>query len=130
MKTAQNKANAVPRSIIVKAEDAQPSLPEAFARWQSLGEFPADAVLCEFVGGFGQLTRVKVPVKNALGVAEKDVYRNEGIAEGRPETHRDTATGKLVDPSTWETLTDVWFKAGKKGGKPYQIFRPVSENAD
>ncbi len=94
------RETAPPRSILVKPADALPSLPEAFARWQGLGEWPADAVLCEFVGSMSG-----------------------------PETHRDTASGKRVNPETWETLTDLWFQTGKKSGKAYQIFRPVSENA-
>lgn len=53
MTATQRKAHTTtyPKLLVLKAEEVQPTLAEAFERWRGLGEYPQDCGLFLFVGG-------------------------------------------------------------------------------
>lgn len=68
MKTAMQRKPqpaGYPKLLVLKPEEMQPTLAEAFARWCETGEYPADSGLFLFVGG-------EMPYQNVLTGALAD----------------------------------------------------------
>lgn len=102
MNKAQKAAEfaKIPRCIAPRPEDIKPDLATAFERWKSLGEYPPDAVLCEFVG-------CEIP----------------GQIGDKAKPYKEVATGERVSAEKWEFLTEVQFTIGKNNRKFFVIFK-------
>lgn len=95
----QAEFSKIPRVITPTPEQVLPDLLTAFERWKELGEYPKNAVLCEFVGCN----------------CERD-----GAA------YKIVATGERVNPENWTFLTEIQFKPGKVARGMFVIFEKTN----
>jgi len=91
----RRKPDEIPAVIVLKPEEMQPSLEEAFARWLSMGEWPAGSILVRCTG------------TGSLGL----------------KSYTDVCTGKRTDGKGRAYLTHVLLKDNKPP-RFFAIFGP------
>lgn len=101
-------------SIVLKEAEMQPTLPEAFARWVKMEEYPPDCILVHFVGNNDQWG---TPSANRFSA-----YRNAGAGE----------QGRMFESEAakYEVIAFLQVNGEKKDSRKfYGIWRPRVDSA-